>query len=89
MTVRVQRNVPVRFVARVRSHILVLVRAREADSATPPDATNALRNDDLEMPQQFRNRRAFLIWSLAMGFIPPERVTERVLADIQTEARDG
>ena len=34
----------------------------------------------------FRNRRTFLCWAVACGFVKPERLTERILADIEREA---
>jgi hypothetical protein len=42
---------------------------------------------DSTVPPAFRNRRAFLIWAFAIGAVPPERVVERVVAEIQREAQ--
>jgi hypothetical protein len=36
-------------------------------------------------PPQFRNRRAFLIWACMIGVVPPERVVERVVAEVESE----
>lgn len=33
----------------------------------------------------FATRRTFLIWALSIGAIPPERVTERIVAEIEQE----
>lgn len=33
----------------------------------------------------FANRRRFLIWALMIGAVPPERVTERILAELAAE----
>jgi hypothetical protein len=35
-----------------------------------------------EAPEHHNDRRAFLVWALMLGAIPPERVTERVLEEL-------
>ena len=37
-------------------------------------------------PEHGGDRRRFVIWSLMLGFIPPQRVVECVLADLAEEA---
>jgi hypothetical protein len=39
---------------------------------------------DAGLPQ-FRDRRAFLIWACMIGVVPPERVVERVVAEIEAK----
>lgn len=45
-------------------------------------------DDQPEPPElpQFRNRRAFLIWALMIGAVPPQRVVERIVAEVEGEA---
>jgi len=38
-----------------------------------------------DAPEHHNDRRAFLVWALMLGAIPPERVAERVLADLEGE----
>ena len=35
-----------------------------------------------EQPEHRGDRRRFLIWALMLGAVPPERLTERVIAEI-------
>ncbi len=37
-------------------------------------------------PEHRNDRRRFLIWALMIGAVPPQRVTERVLAEVEAEA---
>jgi hypothetical protein len=37
-------------------------------------------------PAAFRNRRAFLMFALAIGAIPPERAVERIVAELEHKA---
>ena len=38
---------------------------------------------DAALPQQFRNRRAFVVWAVSAGFASPNRLTEAVVAEIE------
>ena len=42
-----------------------------------------------EQPEFGTSRRAFLIYALACGLVKPERVTERVVAELAEETREG
>jgi hypothetical protein len=35
-----------------------------------------------EEPEHRGDRRRFLIWAAMLGIVPPERVVERVIADV-------
>jgi hypothetical protein len=39
-----------------------------------------------EGPEHNGDRRRFLIFALMAGLVPPERVTERIVAEIEKEA---
>jgi hypothetical protein len=53
--------------------------ADTANSTTPhPNA----QTGNAVLPQ-FRNRRAFLVWALMCGYTKPERVVERVIAELE------
>ena len=39
-----------------------------------------------ERPEHRNDRRRFLIWACMAGLVQPERVTERVLQEIEQEA---
>jgi hypothetical protein len=41
-----------------------------------------------EEPEHRSERRRFLVWALMLGAIPPERVTERVVAEVERELVD-
>jgi hypothetical protein len=55
----------------------------ELNNTTP--GTDA--QSDRALLPQFRNRRAFLIWALMAGYTKPERVVERVVAELKQEIR--
>jgi hypothetical protein len=40
-----------------------------------------------EQPEHGNDRRRFLVWALMLGAVPPERVVERVIAEVESEAR--
>ena len=42
-------------------------------------------NEQHQAQSQFSSRRRFLIWACMAGFVGPERVTERILADLADE----
>jgi hypothetical protein len=62
-------------------------RAGAAASETPnlikvrPDHTATTG----EVPEHRNNRRRFLIYALMAGLVPPERVVERVVAEVDEE----
>jgi len=39
-----------------------------------------------EQPEHNGDRRRFLVWALMLGAIPPERVVERIVAEVEGEA---
>jgi len=41
--------------------------------------------NDAEIPQQFRNKRAFAVWAVDLGLAPPERLTELVIPEVMRE----
>ena len=43
--------------------------------------------DQPEIPEHNGDRRAFLIWACMLGAVPPERVVERVIAEVESEAQ--
>ena len=63
------------------------------ERAAPAQDRAALENDLLGgeindiVPQAFRSRRAFLVWAVACGFVKPDRLTERIVDDLEREAR--
>ncbi|HEV2037112.1 MAG TPA: hypothetical protein VGQ96_00785 [Candidatus Eremiobacteraceae bacterium] len=48
------------------------------DSADPQNA-QVLR----ERLPQFTSRRRFCVWAVLAGFAPPERLTERIIAELE------
>ncbi len=48
--------------------------------------TSNQRSTADEVPEHRGDRRRFLVWSLMAGFVPPERVTERVIDELRREA---
>ena len=38
-----------------------------------------------EQPEHRNDRRRFICWSLMLGLIPPQRLVERVIAEIEAE----
>jgi len=50
-----------------------------------PDATQG-ESSDPDAPRQFRSRRAFLVWAVALGLAPPQRLTERIVAEVEAES---
>jgi hypothetical protein len=58
-------------------------RDNEPNHTGDPVTAQAIANADLP---QFRSRRAFLIWSLMVGAVPPQRVVERVVAELEDVA---
>jgi hypothetical protein len=48
----------------------------------PHAAAIVVSRDRATLPQ-FRNPRAFLIWALMCGYTKPERVVERVVAELK------
>jgi len=41
--------------------------------------------DSADSTNPFADRRKFLIWACMAGFVGPERVVERILAEIEAE----
>ena len=39
-----------------------------------------------EQPEHNGDRRRFLVWALMLGAVPPERVVERIVAEVESEA---
>ena len=50
------------------------------------DAEAVCDDDPPEAPEHRNERRAFLVWACMLGAVPPERIVERVLEDIASEA---
>jgi len=48
--------------------------------------TTSAKSTASEQPEHRNDRRRFLTWALMLGAIPPERVVERVLADVLEES---
>ena len=42
-----------------------------------------------EEPEHRGDRRRFLVWAVLAGFAPSERLTERIVADINAESSGG
>jgi hypothetical protein len=42
---------------------------------------------DVEEPEHHNDRRRFLVWALMAGLVPPERVVERIVAEVDEVAR--
>ncbi len=60
--------------ARLRAHkLFAQVRRVDDDRAEPPEHNG--------------ERRRFLCWALMLGAIPPERLTERIVAELEREER--
>jgi len=60
-----------------------LGRKAGAGAAIETSDAESLSHSHVETQPQFRNRRAFVVWAVRHGFAPPERLTERILAEIQ------
>jgi hypothetical protein len=43
-------------------------------------------HDSTEPPEHRNDRRRFLIWACMLGAVPPQRVVERVVRDVEGEA---
>jgi len=56
---------------------------------TPGQLKVVRQQRDDEQPEHRNDRRRFLIWALMLNLVPPERVVERVVAEVQTEIEDG
>ena len=39
-----------------------------------------------EQPEHRSERRRFLIWALMLGAVPPQRVTDRIVREVEDEA---
>jgi hypothetical protein len=63
------------------------VRARHANAAGPEDGQQGERTDadrsTSEAPEHRGDRRRFLVWALMLGATTPERVVERVVAELE------
>jgi len=62
---------------------------RSADagaSAASEKQQHGSRKHTPEAPEHRNERRRFLIWALMIGAAPPERVTQRVIAELEQEA---
>jgi len=55
---------------------------------TPHSELSAAAGDVETEPEHRGDRRRFLIFALMAGLIPPERVTERVIADAERAATE-
>jgi hypothetical protein len=42
----------------------------------------------VETPDPFAPRRRFLVWAVATGFLDPRRLTERIVAEVESEAAE-
>ncbi len=42
--------------------------------------------EDGQAPEHNSDRRRFLTWCVMLGVVPPERMTERVVAELEHEA---
>jgi hypothetical protein len=45
-----------------------------------------IRRVDEEQPEHHNERRRFLVWAVLAGFAKPERLTERIVAEVENEA---
>ena len=50
-----------------------------------PYFTGRVDDPDVNLPEHRGRRRAFLMWALMLGATTPERVVERVVAEIERE----
>lgn len=60
--------------------------ARGADTqrnTIPVDTTPAKVTPQREAPEYHCSRRRFLVWAVMAGYVKPERMTERVVAEIE------
>jgi hypothetical protein len=55
----------------------------KAPAVLPPTA-----RPSHEGPEHNGDRRRFLIFALMAGLVPPERVTERILQEVDSETSD-
>jgi hypothetical protein len=69
-----------------------LAGGSSAQYGTATDATEttaatrdaqALKDSRDEPPEHRNDRRRFLIWACMLGVVPPERVVERVISEIE------
>ena len=56
---------------------------RDTDTTFTPDAT--LVRAGMQVPEFGTSRQRFLIAMFMIGAVPPERVVERVVADVEAE----
>ena len=66
---------------------------RYATSIQADDQARALqkhgfdaRAETAEQPEHNGDRRRFLVWAVLGGFAKPERLTERIVAEVESEA---
>jgi hypothetical protein len=69
---------------RGRENAAALAGARGAgyDRTTRP-----AKHTTVEAPEHRGDRRRFLVWAVLAGFAEPDRLTERIVAEIEQEAR--
>lgn len=60
----------------------VEARGKAEDQTQAKSTTSA--TDRAALPQ-FTDRRRFLIWALMAGYVKPERLTERIVAELEEE----
>lgn len=52
---------------------------------TAPDKAPLLPEQSPEEPEHRSDRRRFLVWGVLAGFVPPERLTERIVDELRHE----
>jgi hypothetical protein len=50
-----------------------------------PWFTHRVDDPDRDLPEHRGRRRAFIAWALMLGAIPPERMVERIVAELEQE----
>ena len=57
---------------------------RPGGGGSQRESANAACVDSIaEAPEHRNDRRRFLIWALMIGAVPPQRVTERIVSELE------
>jgi hypothetical protein len=57
-------------------------RTKDTDNRNPSADTGAAQAVRASLPQ-FTSRRRFIVWATMCGYVKPERLTERIVAELE------
>ena len=62
-------------------------KARVAAGSSAKQVQRPVDHTAPEQPEHLGDRRRFLVWALMLGATTPDRLTERIVAEIDDEVR--